>query len=563
MSEIPFNTTPVPKTFDLFADDLKRNLDDYEEDHLASSTRSFKQLNTKPTTNSTKNQPNKETTNLAKFKSSLKILTSSIDKDLNMIKPPLPPQPHQPQPAISIVNNKNTDNFLETDEPRVVFNKTYTSWPMEDQKAQLNAFNSNDEDDSEINNRTININTKKTSNNDNLNLTQDIIVQDLDDMMDVDPNDDDENNNNRKQDLNLTREILTSSSSAISSVGSSLPSSKSASRYSSMNNIPQKQNLVKNNNNIERVLNRTRSINEDSDSEVHNVTIDKGSEASNNSNNKRKSIYNKPVIDPVEPPTKSTQQSKLVQMYKNKPVSNLAKPSLLVNYTSKSLDSHKLPDAATKKSTLNTLMNTTTVIETNDEPNINKQTNSKLKHTSGISSKQSKLPSPVKPNTKSPVQTTNLPKFSQQQPTITKQLSVQKTTDTKSSLIPSPNSNRLSSASSTSSSSSLKENKKISPPTTSTKSPIYSSTSKLKTIGLSNINTANNKTTHLNNINNQQQQQQQPASKLKTIQLTSLPRPSLMTNQIKTSSIPMPGSGISASNLLQQKYLDLIFKFSK
>ncbi len=543
MSEIPFNTTPVPKTFDVFANDLKRNLDEYEDDHLASSTRSFKQLSTKSTTTSNNNQLIRETTNLAKFKTSLKILTSSIDKDLNMIKPPIPP------PSTISTFNKNTDKIeiADPDEPRVVFNKTYTSWPIEDQQAQLNAFNFNDEDESEINNQTINLNTKKT-NNENLNLTQDIIVQDLDDMMEIDENNDDENNNNRKQDLNLTREILTSSSSAISSVGSSLPSSKSTSRYSSMNNIQQKQSIIKNNN-IERVLNRTRSINEDSDSELHNITIDKGSDQ-NNSNNKRKSTYSKPVIDPVEPPVK-TAQSKLVQMYKNKPVSNLAKPSLLVNYTSKSLDSHKLPEtAAFKKSTLNTLMNRTTVIETNDE-NSNKQTSSKLKHSAGIiPSKQSKLPSPVKSTAKSPTQTTNLPKFSQQQPTITKQLSVQKTTDTKSSLIPSPNSNRLSSASSTSSSSSLKENKKISPPIVN-KSPNYSSTSKLKAVGLNSTNTANNKITTLNNINNQQQQQ---ASKLKTIQITSLPKPSLMTNQMKTSLIPMSyNSSIPTSNLLQQK----------
>ncbi|RNA41326.1 hypothetical protein BpHYR1_053244, partial [Brachionus plicatilis] len=197
LDNLQFNPSSVPKTFDLFITDLKKS----------SSTFTLNSLDTGSQTNLNSNFP----VNLSK-----RIITSSIDKDLNKelksnkIKnlshlnendPDVKTSsPLKKKPALNCtidLNGRNSNESLNeseqslsvsqsssisnlNDDPRTVFNSTYTAWTPTDQQIQFDAFNQQ--------RRLV-----QSNSGFHLNRTQDM------------------NNNHNKDDLNKTKDIITDS----------------------------------------------------------------------------------------------------------------------------------------------------------------------------------------------------------------------------------------------------------------------------------------------------------------------------------------------------------------
>ena len=243
LDNLQFNPSSVPKSFDLFINDLKKSS-------------SIQSLNS--------NSESNFNINLTK-----RIITSSIDKDLNkdfrinkiknlsnlkemdsdmFTSSPLKNKLNQTvdlntqnsneslnesEQSLSVSQSSSIANFhLNNDEdPRTVFNSTYTAWATSDQQVQIDAFNQHrrivQSNSTILLNRTQDLNNN--TSRDDLNKTKDIIH-------------DSNENLNRTRDLkqpskvlNTTQDITSPNSQfksvqasqlkRISSIGSTRPSS--------------------------------------------------------------------------------------------------------------------------------------------------------------------------------------------------------------------------------------------------------------------------------------------------------------------------------------------------
>lgn len=212
LDNLQFNPSSVPKTFDLFINDLKKS----------SSTFTLNSLGSGSQTNLNANFPS----HLSK-----RIITSSIDKDLNKelklnkiknlsnlkendldvkTSSPLKKKPalnctidlnvrnsneslNESEQSLSVSQSSSISNL--NDDPRTVFNSTYTAWTPTEQQIQLEAFNQE---------RFI----AQSNGGYFLNRTQDM------------------NNNNSKEDLNKTKDIITDSQEDLNRTRDVKPASK-------------------------------------------------------------------------------------------------------------------------------------------------------------------------------------------------------------------------------------------------------------------------------------------------------------------------------------------------
>lgn len=244
---LSFNPASVPKTFDLFMNDLRKSSSTFALNSQHSNSHSNLPSVTSTTTTTTSSTLSK------------RIMTSSVDKDLNKeslldkqqkltlklnklkeasinetkhdLKTSSPLKNklfnsnlnrtidlasnfasnesiNESQQSFSISQSSSIANLAQfaqnnddEDEPRTVFNTTYTSWSTNENQLQIDAYNQQKQTNIAVNSTVLLNRTQDMNNNNNikddLNKTKDIIHDD---------DESDENSNlNKTQDLNEPR----------------------------------------------------------------------------------------------------------------------------------------------------------------------------------------------------------------------------------------------------------------------------------------------------------------------------------------------------------------------
>lgn len=251
LDNLQFNPSSVPKTFDIFLNDLKKSSSTYTLNSLSSGSQT--NLNTNFVPQLTK-----------------RIITSSIDKDLNKelkfnklknlsnlnendldVKTSSPMRKKTILNCTIDLNGRNSNESLNeseqslsvsqsssisnlNDDPRIVFNSTYTAWTPTEQQIQFEAYNQQK--------RIVQSNSGL-----NLNRTQDL------------------NNNDSKDDLNKTKDIITDSQEDL--------------------------NRTRDLKHVSKALNKTKDLTESNGIEVKPVQVRRIS--SINQNTRPSSIYSK------------------------------------------------------------------------------------------------------------------------------------------------------------------------------------------------------------------------------------------------------------------------------
>jgi trimeric autotransporter adhesin len=348
---VPFNSAHVPETFDLFMNNLKDKISNNKEEEFKLPSSKVPSSYSSLSSSSTKYANNHLFSNSnLRLSLNMRMLTSSVDKDLNnedlyQQPPTITTNKLTTSNRLSSVNatenlmkrkqiiadaknsefktsspfkskNLNTTvdiktgeetkgigemeidsvcgdsmrlDITDSDQQRVVFNKTYTSWSTNEHQLHIDALNQKS---------SFRRQTNVVHNVQEFNKTKDIAINDNDNNIDnvMEGVEEMEIDDEKKPDLNRTREIFTSKN--VASIKSSTSSTASSSGASSI--ASSTSSLATN-----RALNTTRDIE------------DSGSESS-----KKKS-------------SPSIVKNDKIRFSNNQPVTSIAKPSLSVNVNSK------------------------------------------------------------------------------------------------------------------------------------------------------------------------------------------------------------------------------------
>lgn len=197
LDNLQFNPSSVPKTFDIFINDLKKSSSTYTLNSLGSGSQTnlnsnfSSQLTKRIITSSIDKDLNRELkfnklTNLSNLnENELDVKTSSpmrkkpaLNCTIDLNRPNSNESLNESEQSLSVSQSSSISNL--NDDPRTVFNSTYTAWTPTEQQIQFEAYNQQ--------RRIVQSNSGL-----NLNRTQDM------------------NNNDSKDDLNKTKDIITDS----------------------------------------------------------------------------------------------------------------------------------------------------------------------------------------------------------------------------------------------------------------------------------------------------------------------------------------------------------------
>jgi len=330
--EVPFNQNAVPKSFDIFMNDLQNSSTDLLTKKKPTGTNMYRGISMKVMTSSIDKDLNKDT-----------VLTSKIDFNSNATfnKPQMNKTIELDNNRISLaarscsMNNLNENpsqivhgpNFKfddDDDAPRTVFNTTYTSWLPSDKQLEIEALNQE----------------MLFKENNLFNQTQDINMSD--------------------NELNKTKDIVVLNRTvSLSSVASSIT------------------------NDNEKLLNRTRDITE---------------EEGKKKSKKRLSVLSRPQIsqESVKNTTTSSSTSKLTKPKQSivQNASNIPAKPLLPPKTT--LPTQKSSPIQTKLQL--PITNNTKNLHTNHEVNSNRLSSSSNSSTSSSSSSKENKKQPISTN---------------------------------------------------------------------------------------------------------------------------------------------------------------------